>query len=181
MAVSVMVHAATPKSEGHDQWLDFNRNNIVLTEEVVPEKGTPYTFVVKSIAKSAFINIVPYDFIYKIVSDQTETRADGQVVNKTAFRTAPSAMGLIYHDLGEENHFCGLWVRSHYFRKDMSQYYIDSEIRLPDEIANIVIDYMAGEKESKLHGFSYLTTTSSALLPTEIAAGAGYGNGNRLK
>ena len=92
-------------------------------------------------------------------------------------------MGLTYHDLGDKDEFCGLWIRSCHYRKDMTQYYIDSEIRLPVDVANIVIDYLAGEKPAKLsRDFKYLISTPPSLLPVEIAtAGSSYGNGNRIR
>lgn len=104
-----MAHAAIPKSEGHDAWLGSHRANITYSQDVVPAKGTPYTFVIETILnKSACIYIIPYDFENKIIFDITETLPNGRVVNKYAYPTAPMAKGLVYHDLGEENHYCGL-------------------------------------------------------------------------
>ncbi|MEF2643978.1 MAG: hypothetical protein U0M50_07950 [Paramuribaculum sp.] len=179
-----MAQAVITKSQGHDAWIEQHQNNITYSQDMIPEKGTPYTFVVYTVLdKSAAIYVVPSDFDYKITFDLTETLPNGQVVNKYVYSTPPLAMGLTYHDLGDKDEFCGLWIRSCHYRKDMTQYYIDSEIRLPVDVANIVIDYLAGEKPAKLsRDFKYLISTSPSLLPVEIAtAGSSYGNGNRIR
>lgn len=66
---------------------------------------------------------------------------------KTAF--GPTAIfELIYHDLGDDSKsFCGLLIREYFppkVKEDIVDTYI-SEIRIPDEVAQDLMDFLAGE------------------------------------
>ena len=81
----------------------------------------------------------------------------------------PIVHELIYHDLGKGKEFCGVFVSADTVLKNGKVKNVREEIRLPNEVAQNLIDFMAGDTEMKnMSSISYSKTKSSQLRQTKI-------------
>lgn len=81
----------------------------------------------------------------------------------------PVVHELIYHDLGKGKEFCGVLVISNTVLKNGGSKNTIEEIRLPNEVAQNLIDFMAGDTEMKnMSSISYSKTQSPNLRQTKI-------------
>ena len=81
----------------------------------------------------------------------------------------PVVHELIYHDLGKCKEFCGVLVFSNTVLKNGDSKKTIEEIRLPNEVAQNLIDFMAGDTEMKnMSSISYSKTKSPNLRQTKV-------------
>ena len=81
----------------------------------------------------------------------------------------PVVHELIYHDLGKGKEFCGVLVFSNTVLKNGDSKKTIEEIRLPNEVAQNLIDFMAGDTEMKnMSSISYSKTKSPNLRQTKV-------------
>ena len=81
----------------------------------------------------------------------------------------PIVHELIYHDLGKGKEFCGVFVSADTVLKNGKVKNVREEIRLPNEVAQNLIDFMAGDTEMKnMSSISYSKTQSPHLRPTKV-------------
>lgn len=67
-----------------------------------------------------------------------------------SYVSAPSVVRLIYHDIGKDNEFCGALVSQDLMNRDGNiDGYMQYEVKLPDDIANVLIDLLATDGKSR--------------------------------
>ena len=91
--------------------------------------------------------------------------------NKDQYKNPPVVRSLIYHDLGE-NSFLGIKTREHIMTNEngtSGQKTIICEIKLDDEAAQYLIDFLAGDTNFKNDtDIKFEETTSPRVLPPKV-------------
>lgn len=103
------------------------------------------------------------DFIYII---PTNTRG-----GKTTDDIPPMVHQLVYHDLGKDKEYCGAIIEEDIIEKGTGKYKgtMRSEMRLPDETAQKIIDLVTGHSKFKNNTIVKIKeTTSPMLMPPKI-------------
>lgn len=81
----------------------------------------------------------------------------------------PYVRELVYHDLGKGKEYCGIIVITHQILKNGKSKTIKEEVRIPNEVAQNLIDFMAGDTEMKnMSSISYSKTKSPNLRQTKV-------------
>lgn len=81
----------------------------------------------------------------------------------------PYVRELVYHDLGKGKEYCGIIVITHQILKNGKSKTIREEVRIPNEVAQNLIDFMAGDTEMKnMSSISYSKTKFPNLRQTEV-------------
>lgn len=81
----------------------------------------------------------------------------------------PYVQELVYHDLGKGKEYCGIIVITHQILKNGKSKTINEEVRIPNEVAQNLIDFMAGDTEMKnMSSISYSKTKFPNLRQTEV-------------
>lgn len=81
----------------------------------------------------------------------------------------PYIQELIYHDLGKGKEFCGIIVRSRVTLSNGDSKVTKEEIRLPNEVAQNLIDFLADDtKMENRTSISYSKTKSAQLRQTKV-------------
>ena len=155
-----------PKSDGYKEYFKDYRNAILRTYDFRNGNDVPYTLVLMESewfpgdkSRCGEIFIVPYNFEYKMFG-------------LGLWEDPPKVAKLIYHNLGEDKEFCGVLVRKHYWGKQIKPFENEDlgskefEVRLPDEIANEIIDILTGESDLKnMTGIKAIETDTPNLIP----------------
>ena len=80
----------------------------------------------------------------------------------------PRIVALIYHDIGE-NEFIGIKTREGFYDKDHNVRVMDKEIKLDNESAQYLINFLAGEtKYTNNTGIEFKTTENSKVSPPKV-------------
>ncbi len=81
----------------------------------------------------------------------------------------PYVRELVYHDLGKGKEYCGIIVITHQILKNGKAKTIKEEVRIPNEVAQNLIDFMAGDTEMKnMSSISYSKTKFPNLRQTKV-------------
>lgn len=79
----------------------------------------------------------------------------------------PYVRELVYHDLGKGKEYCGIIVITHQILKNGKSKTIKEEVRLPNEVAQNLIDFLADDTKMQNNtSISYSKTKSPQLRPT---------------
>lgn len=79
----------------------------------------------------------------------------------------PYVRELVYHDLGKGKEYCGIIVITHQRLKNGNYKTIKEEVRLPNEVAQNLIDFLADDTKMQNNtSISYSKTKSPQLRPT---------------
>lgn len=81
----------------------------------------------------------------------------------------PVVQELVYHDLGKGKEYCGIIVRTTQRLKNGEFKITKKEVRLPNEVAQNLIDFMADDTKMKNRtSISYSKTKSPQIRPTKV-------------
>jgi hypothetical protein len=123
--------------------------------------------------KSITANGIPANLVFRAFTAGGEQiksvyLVDKNYKNKESLTEAPPVVNsLIYHDLGPGKEFCGLGLE-HVVKKVNGDYTtVRYEVRLDDESAQYVIDFLAGEKEYKNTFIKFVEVKNKQLLYDE--------------
>lgn len=79
----------------------------------------------------------------------------------------PYVRELVYHDLGKGKEYCGIIVITHQILKNGKSKTIKEEVRIPNEVAQNLIDFLADDTKMQNNtSISYSKTKSPQLRPT---------------
>lgn len=89
---------------------------------------------------------------------------------KSLFDDPPEVTALLYHNIGKEQEYCGAIVECTR-KSDEDLAFIKREVRLPDEVANEIIDLIVGDaKYANLTNIEFKKTTNPKLTPMSVTA-----------